>query len=429
MLKRRITPGKVIALGFAAVILAGAVLLMLPFSVRKGVELSVTDALFTSVSAVCVTGLTTVDPADTFTVFGRTILALLIQTGGLGFTSIGVGLMMFSGRKINMRERVLVKEALNYNSYKGILSLVKSVLIMTFCFEFAGMLLNLTVFARDYPFWDALGISAFHSVSAFNNAGFDILGGFRGLGSYRSDIMLNLTTCMLVIFGGLGFFVIRELIEKHSFKKFSLHTKIVLISTVSLLAGGTLLLRMTENMTWLGAFFFSTSARTAGFSTWQTGGFSNAGMFVLIILMFIGASPGSTGGGIKTTTFFILACSLIHAVKNKNPSVFKRKIPADVPQKAFIITLLAFFTVIVSTFLLCVFEPEKKFLSLLFEAVSGFATVGLSAGITTELNLMSRLVLIFTMYVGRIGPLTIASILIEKRQTNISYAEESVSVG
>ncbi|MDD4774561.1 MAG: potassium transporter TrkG [Eubacteriales bacterium] len=428
MLKRRLTPGHIISAGFAAVILIGAVLLMLPVSVNKGVRLTPIDAFFTSTSAVCVTGLIAVDAADTFTVFGRIVLAVLIQTGGLGITSIGVGIIMLSGKKINMRERVLVKEALNYNSFKGVLSLVKSVLIMTLGFELCGMLLSLMVFARDYPFWDAVGISAFHAVAAFNNSGFDILGGLRNLIPYQNDVLLNLTTCMLIIFGGLGFFVIREIITKRSFRRFSLHTKVVITVSVSLLITGTLFLKATEDITWLGAFFFSTSARTAGFSTYPLGGFSNAGLFVLIVLMFIGASPGSTGGGIKTTTFSVLLCALLNASKSKL-SIFKRKLPAELLHKALIITLLALTVVIVSTFLLCVSEPDTNFVSLLFEAVSAFGTVGLSTGITPGLTVFGKTVLIFTMFVGRLGPLTIASLLIIRPEPAVSYAEESMAVG
>lgn len=423
------SPGAIVALGFAAVILIGTALLMLPISINDGMKISLIDALFTSTSAVCVTGLIAVDPADTFTVFGRTVLALLIQVGGLGITSIGVGFICFAGKKINMRERVLVKEALNYNSFKGILSLVKSVLIMTLSFETAGMLLSLIVFARDYSFWDALGISAFHSIAAFNNSGFDILGGLQNLIPYQKDILLNLVTCFLIIFGGLGFFVIRDIILKRSFRKFSLHTKIVLVTTVSLLTIGTLILKATEKISWMGAFFFSTSARTAGFSTYPLGNFTNAGLFALVILMFIGASPGSTGGGIKTTTFYVLMRSLISAAKSKTPSAFKRKLPADVLHKAFLITLLALAVVLISTFLLCIFEPETSFINLLFEVVSGFGTVGLSTGITPNLFVLSKLVLVFTMFIGRVGPLTIASLWVIKCETDISYAEESINVG
>ncbi|MHB1150793.1 MAG: TrkH family potassium uptake protein [Eubacteriales bacterium] len=426
-MKAKLSPGGYIAIGFAAVIILGTVLMLMPISKNEGVSLSLIDTIFVSTSAVCVTGLVTVDPAATFSVFGRTVLALLIQVGGLGVSSIGVGFIMITGKKINIRERVLVKEALNYNSFTGILSLVKSVLIITLSFEMVGMILSFFVFSRDYSFWDAIGFSIFHSVSSFNNSGFDIFGG--NLAPYRNNILFNMTTCMLIIFGGLGFFVLKDIVQKKSFKKSTLHTKVVLFTTGSLLVCGTIIIKFIENVSWMEAFFFSTSARTAGFATLPVGGFTNAGLFIIIILMFIGASPGSTGGGIKTTTFFILLRSLIGASRNKTPSAFKRKLPEEILKKAFIIILLAFAVVITSTFLLCVTEPQTSFIDLFFEVVSGFGTVGLTTGITPGLNESSKIILIFTMFIGRLGPLTIASLWIFKRQSDISYAEEAITVG
>lgn len=429
MKKKKLTPGRFIALGFATVILLGTILLLLPISHNEGASVSVIDALFTSTSAVCVTGLIAVDTKDTFSVFGRTVVAMLIQIGGLGITSIGVGFIIFSGKKINMRERLLVKEALNYPSFKGVLSLVKSVLLMTLSFELIGMILSFIVFSKDYPFWEALGISAFHSVAAFNNSGFDVLGGLRNLIPYQDNVLLNLTTCGLIIFGGLGFFVIRDVIHKRSFKKLSFHSKVVITTTISLLVVGTLLLKSTENITWLGAFFNSTSARTAGFSTFPLSEFTNASLFVLIILMFIGASPGSTGGGIKTTTFFVLIHAIHGASTNKEPSAFKRKISQDNIHKSFVITLLALTVVVVATFLLSILEPSTDFVALLLEVVSGFGTVGLSTGITPGLEPLSKIILVLTMFIGRLGPLTIASLWIYNVKSDISFSEETLSVG
>jgi len=303
---KKIKPSRIIVLGFLMVILLGTILLMLPISINEGKNVSFIDALFTSTSAVCVTGLIAIDTADTFTIFGRTVVALLIQIGGLGVTSVGVGFIMLMKRKIGIKERTLIKESMNLDSLKGVVKLVKSILLMTLIFESIGVILSYVVFSKDYAPLDALGISLFHSVAAFNNSGFDILGGLQNLIPYQNNILLNLTTCGLIIFGGIGFLVIKEIIEVKSFKKFTLHTKIVIIMTVILLIVGTILLKLTENISWLGAFFFSTSARTAGFSTYSLSNFTNAGLFVIIILMFIGASPGSTGGGIKTTTLFTL---------------------------------------------------------------------------------------------------------------------------
>lgn len=296
-------PGRLIAIGFALVILIGAFLLMLPISVRDDANVHFIDALFTSTSAVCVTGLISIDVADHFTFFGQVVVAALIQIGGLGVTSIGVGLILVARKNVGIKGRILVKEALNIDGIKGIVRLVKSVLLMTFCFELVGVILSFIVFVQDYPILKALWISIFHSIAAFNNSGFDILGGLRNLIPYQSNVLLNLTTCGLIIFGGLGFLVILDVLKKRDFRKLTLHSKAVLMTTVALLLGGTLLLKTTEDVSWLGAFFQSVSARTAGFSTYPIGEFTNAGLFTLIVLMFIGASPGSTGGGIKTSTF------------------------------------------------------------------------------------------------------------------------------
>ena len=282
---KKISPGRLIVLGFALVIIMGTILLMLPISLNEGVEISFIDALFTSTSAVCVTGLIAVDTADTFNVFGRTVVAMLIQVGGLGVTSVGVGFILLVGKKVSIKGRKIIKEAMNLESMKGLVKIVKAVLLMTLLFELVGVILSYIVFSQDYEPLKALGISIFHSIAAFNNSGFDILGGLQNLIPYQSNILLNLTTCFLIIFGGLGFLVIKEIFEKRSFKKFCLHTKVVLLMTTLLLVVGTILLKMTENISWLGAFFFSTSARTAGFSTYNLGTFTNAGLFTLIILM------------------------------------------------------------------------------------------------------------------------------------------------
>ena len=281
-------PGRLIAMGFATVILLGALLLMTPLAVRDGVEVSFIDALFTSTSAVCVTGLIAIDTADHFTPFGQGVVAALIQIGGLGVTSVGVGLIIAAGRRVSIRSRLLVKEALNVDSYGGIVRLVKSVLFMTLCFEVTGAVLSFLVFSRDYDPVHALGISIFHSIAAFNNSGFDVLGGLRNLIPYRDSILLNMTTCFLIIFGGLGFLVILDLLKHRDFRHLTFHSKAVITTTIGLLVVGTLLLKATEDITWMGAFFHSVSARTAGFSTYSIGDFTNAGLFVLCVLMFIG---------------------------------------------------------------------------------------------------------------------------------------------
>ena len=420
-------PGRLIALGFAAVILIGSALLMLPISIRPGVEVAYIDALFTSTSAVCVTGLIAVDAYDNFTVFGQAVLAGLIQIGGLGVTSVGVGLILAAGRRVSIKGRSLVKEALNVDSFQGMVRLIQWVLKVTLCFEGAGAVLSFLTFSQDYPLPRALWTSVFHSVAAFNNSGFDILGGMQNLIPYQSDVLLNLVTCALIIFGGLGFLVMLDIRRAGSFRKLTSHSKVV--TTAALLAVGTLLLKATEDMTWLGAFFHSVSARTAGFSTYSMGELTNAGLFTLILLMFIGASPGSTGGGIKTTTFFALMQQVRAVFTKKKPGGFHRTLPGEAIDKAGVIALLSVVVVCVGTFLLCVLEPELDFVRLLFEEVSAFGTVGLSTGITPDLSVASKLVLILTMYIGRLGAFTLFSLWIDRPDPSIRYTEEMITIG
>lgn len=422
-------PGRLIALGFAAVILLGSLLLLLPVSVRPDAEVTFIDALFTSTSAVCVTGLIAIDTADHFTVFGQAVVAALIQIGGLGVTSVGMGLILAAGRQVGIKGRLLIKEALNVDSFKGMVRLVKAVLIMTLCFESAGMVLSFLVFVQDYSPLHALWISIFHSIAAFNNSGFDILGGLRNLIPYQSNVLLNLTTCGLIICGGLGFLVMLDIKRCRSFRKLTLHSKVVLTTTAALLIIGTLLLKATEEMTWLGAFFHSVSARTAGFSTYPIGELTNAGLFTLIILMFIGASPGSTGGGIKTTTFFILMQEVRSVFSKRRPGAFHRTLPAEALPKAAVIALLSLLVVCCGTFLLCILEPGCTFIQLLFEVVSAFGTVGLSTGITPNLSVASKAVIILTMYIGRLGAFTLLSMWINREEPSVRYTEESITIG
>ena len=425
----KITPAQIIALGFIVVIFVGAIILMLPISENEGVKVSFIDALFTSTSAVCVTGLIAIDTADTFNAFGCTVVALLIQIGGLGVTSIGVGIIIIVGRRVGFKQRTLVKEAWNLGSFKGIVKLVRAVLIMTLCFELLGAILSFLVFRQDYSTLDAIGISVFHSVAAFNNSGFDLLGNFRSLIPYQNNVLLNFTTIGLIIFGGLGFLVILDIMKSRSFKKLALHSKVVITTTVILLVVGTLLLKFTEDITWMGALFYSTSARTAGFNTYQIGGFTNAGLLVLTILMFIGASPGSTGGGIKTSTLFVIIQAIKSIVTNQHCESFKRTIPYDVIIKSFIVMILSLSLVLVGTFILCVLEPEYSLIQNLFEITSAFGTVGLSTGITPDLSTGSKSLLILIMYIGRLGPLTIATLWFDREKSSIHYSEEIVTIG
>ena len=426
---KRQSPGRLITLGFAAVILLGAVLLVLPVSVKPGMEVAFIDALFTSTSAVCVTGLIAIDVYDHFTLFGQVVVAALIQVGGLGVTSVGVGLILAAGKRISIKGRLLVKEALNVDSFKGMVRLVKAVLLTTLCFEGVGMILSFIVFVQDYPVGRALWTSVFHSIAAFNNSGFDVLGDLQNLIPYQKDVLLNLTTCGLIIFGGLGFLVILDIKRCRCFRKLTLHSKVVISTTIALLTVGTLLLKATEDMSWMGCFFHSVSARTAGFSTYPMGELTNAGLFTLTVLMFIGASPGSTGGGIKTTTFFALMQDVRSVFTKRRPGAFHRTISAESMGKAPVIALLSMLVVFVATFLLCILEPECTFIQLLFEVVSAFGTVGLSTGITPGLCVLSKLIVILTMFTGRVGAFTLLSIWIDRPEPTARYTEESITIG
>ena len=318
---------------------------------------------------------------------------------------------------------------MNMENGKGIVRLVKSILLMTLCFEGAGALLSFLVFVQDHPPVEAIGISIFHSIAAFNNSGFDILGGLQNLIPYQNNLLLNLTTAGLIIFGGLGFLVILDILKKRSFRALALHSKVVIVMSAVLILLGTLLLKATENVTWLGAFFQSVSARTAGFSTYPIGSFTDAVLFVLILLMFVGASPGSTGGGIKTTTLFALLQATRSAATGRMPTAFRRTVAGEVVQKAFIVTLLSAFVVCGGTFILCLLEPDLTFLQLLFEATSAFGTVGLSTGITPQLQPASKLIVILIMYTGRIGPLTVASLWAFRTEQHVWYSEETITIG
>ena len=396
-------PGRLIAMGFAMVILIGTCLLLTPWSVRQGVTVKPVDALFSATSAVCVTGLVTIDTADHFTAFGQAIMGLLIQIGGLGVSSVGVGLVIAAGKKVSFKSRTMAKEALNVDNYKGVVKLVKAVFCMTLGFELAGALLSFLVFSRDYPFLHAVGISVFHSVASFNNAGLDILGGLQNLIPYGDDVFLNIVTSALVIVGGIGFPVILDVARNRSFKKLTLHSKVVLVTSGGLLLSGTLLLKLTDHLTWMQAFFHSMSARTAGFSTCSLGALSNAGLFVIMILMFIGASSGS--------------------------GAFHRSIPRENVFRAGMLVITSMVLVCIGTFLMCVLAPQFDFVQIMFEVVSAFSTAGLSTGITPELGFAAKVVLILIMFTGRLGVMTMVTIWVTRPERQTRYTEESVMIG
>ncbi len=430
--KKHMQPARLIALCFLGIILVGAILLSLPISHNEGESVTPFQALFTATSATCVTGLIVVDTAETFSVFGRTVILALIQIGGLGAATIGIGVTLLAGKRMSVYDRNVLQESWNLNSTYRTRRIYRNVLLITASIEIVGALVLIPIFSEFYPLNEAIGISFFHSISSFNNAGFDLMGNnMSGLTSFNNHIPLNLITALLIICGGLGYLVYMDMWgrRKEGFRRFKLQTKIVLTMTVALIFVGMFLLVLSDDISPLEAFFQSVSARTAGFSTINLAELSSAGILVMCILMLIGASPGSTGGGIKTTTIFAVLTATYSSATRKKREIFSRKIVEEDVSKAFTVLLMAVSIIILVTFLLMVFEPEIPFEALLFEAVSAFATVGLSAGVTPILSDESLFVIILTMYVGRLGPLTIATVWFFRDESEVSCTSENITIG
>ena len=440
MKKRKITPLSVIVMSFLGIIIIGVFLLKLPISTQTGQALSWVDSIFLSTSAVCVTGLSTIpDLSSTLSVFGKVVLASLIQIGGIGIVTIAIYVLIVLGIKIGVTERYVIKEALNQHSLSGVVRLVKSIIITTLIIEFVGMIINFIVFIQDFSFWKALGISAFHSISSFNNAGFDILGS-SSLQVYNSNLLLNFNTMILIVIGGIGFIVIRDILSKRKWSALSLYSKIVIKATLFLIVTGTLIIKLFEyhNVSWLEALFQSITTRTAGFSTIDMNLFSFSTLTVIMIFMFIGASPNSTGGGIKTTTFYIMFRSIVSFLKGKPIIINKRRIGSESRTKAFTLAGLALTSIIVVFIILVRVEannpsPEMTFLKMLFETFSAFGTVGLSMGITPFLMPTSKILLSLLMFLGRLGPISIFGLMNRNwgvpQVSNIEYAREKIIIG
>lgn len=424
------SPARIIALGFALVIFLGSLLFSSPFCLREGVHLSYIDSLYMATSAVCVTGLVTVDPGSTFSPFGELILALLIQIGGLGVAAVGTGVIVVLGEKLNFKGRSLIKNSFNLNSLGGMIRFLRSLFVATFIIESIGAALSFPVFIQQYTWWDALGISCFHSIAAFNNSGFDILGTGESLAAYTHHIWLNVVTISLIFLGGIGFLVIYEVWnEKWFWRTWSLNTCTSIFMGTTILIIGAILLKFTESFSWLNAFFYSMSARTAGFATIPLSSFAPVTMMTMLILMFIGAAPGSTGGGIKTTTLFVLLMRIRKAVTNKPEEMFHYSIPNSAFRKASIVFFMGLFVVYVSTYLVLMTNPHIPFLDALTEMTSAYATVGLSTGITSSLNSIGKLISIAVMYIGRLGPITIATLWYYEDDSQARYPSDYISIG
>ena len=445
----QMTVSRTICLGFLVLITVGTLLLMLPFATADGTWNNSLVALFTATSAVCVTGLIVVDTGSYFSPIGEGIILALIQVGGLGYMTATTFLLLLLGRRLGLRERLAIQQSMDKAELAGGRSLVISIITMTLIFELTGMFCLYPTFSQDYGPGYGLWLSMFHSISAFNNAGFSLFE--DSLVQYAFNPWINLVITVLVIIGGLGYQVMMEIfvwlrdrVRGHRKRQvFSLNFKIATSTTVVLLLLGTVALFAAEfnNPQTLGearfgakllmAWFQSVVTRTAGFNTIEFGAMENASLFIVIAFMFIGANPGSTGGGIKTTTIrILLACTRMVLQGKEEVLLYQRQIPASRVLKAIGVVVGSGIVVVIVTMLVSVSNPDMSFIQLLFESVSAFATVGLSTGITAELSVFGKYVIIATMYLGRVGVLLfMAAMLGDPKPTAIQYPEEDLLVG
>ena len=434
---------EILALGFALVILIGAILLNLPFASKSGESVGFVNALFTAASSVAVTGLVVVDTLTHWTTFGHVVILVLIQIGGLGIIVMGTLFALIIGRKISFRQRVIMQEAMNKITMGGVVRLAKYILIMTVVVEGVGALILSTRLIPIYGVGQGIWLSIFHSVSAFCNAGFDLIGNFQSLTPFVEDPIVTLTIAMLIIIGGLGFVVIFELLDKKSLKKLSLHSKIALSMTGFLLVLGYIIVLALEfnNPETMGdlsiggkllsGFFHSVTPRTAGFNTLPMDKLMMGTIVMTMVFMFIGAGTAGTAGGVKVTTVGVIVATIISTLKGrKETESFNRKLPRELVNRSLAIITIALLWVITVIFVLSITE-DADFMVIAFEAISAFGTVGLSLGITTQLSVIGKIVITITMFVGRIGPLTLFMALAQRHQitTAISYPDEEIMIG
>lgn len=441
--KSKLNEVQVLAIGFALVILIGGIILSLPISSVDGTYTSFLDSLFTSTSAVCVTGLVTVDTGTHWNNFGKIVIMLLIEIGGLGFMSLTIFIAILLGKKITLKDRLIMQEAMNTFNIQGLVKMVQYVLGFTFIVQVSGAILLATQFIPQFGWKTGMFYSIFHSVSAFCNAGFDLFGNYDSLVNYSSNAVVLLTIGGLIIIGGLGFTVSLEIFNYRKARRLSTHSKMVIFITLFLIIFGAIFIFLVEyknpvtlaNMNFrdkvLNAFFASVTPRTAGFNSISTDGMTMAGKLMTIILMFIGGASGSTAGGLKVTTFGVLAFTLISALKGRDDTeAFGRRFSKETVYKAFTLLCISMMLVLTTTIILTITEPDKLFINLLYEATSAFATVGLTAGVTQSIGSISKVVLIITMYLGRVGALTVILAVINKKKKNrIKYPEAKILIG
>lgn len=448
ILSRHLSPSGIFILSFIAVILVGSILLYLPFSASAGYQISFIDALFTSTSAVCITGLTVLDIGNNLSLTGQIITLALFQIGGLGimtFSTVFFGLM---GRSISFSGRDIMQSTFLHTPRRNFFAVAKWVLMSTLIIEGLGTIFLFTHFIPNFSTGKALYQAVYHAISAFNNCGYSLFS--DSLMRFQSDIVVNLIIMALIILGGIGFIVQYEIVSwlKGLQKKLSIHTKIVLITTTALIFSGAVLFYLFEmnhilkgasfKTSVLASFFQSITARTCGFNTVDIGQLTNATILILVLFMFIGASPGSTGGGIKTTSFALLMLMIWNRFKGMDGiSVFNRTIPREILTRMVAIIVASAFAVGLVTMILLFsggasgelpMQSRHWLVEYLFETVSAFGTVGLSMGITAKMNDFQKIAIVLMMFAGRVGPLTLAFAWSAKKKS-IRYAEESVMVG
>jgi len=436
-----LSPSRKLIFGFLVAIFVGAILLRFPFSLNKDQNITVLDSLFTIVSTISVTGLSVVDISQVFSPIGQLIILFFIQLGGIGVMTISIMFLLIAGKKMSFETRELLKEERNSNSNGGITNFIKQLLLTVFVIEISGTMILTYCFSKYYSLKRAFFYGLFHSVSAFCNSGISLF--TDSLEFFKYDRFLNLTIIILIILGGIGFVTINSLvvIKKGKFKNLSLTSKFSLLIMLILLSLGTVLFLTFEynnpstlgNMGFLdkliNAFFQSATLRTAGFYTVPFKEIRPATVFISYIFMFIGASPGSTSGGIKTTTFGVLIFYAISVLKRKeHVDVFKRKIGWELINKALAILIISLFYVIIITTIMLSIEkfPVNK---IMYEVMAAFSTTGLSFGITAGLGITSKLILMITMFVGRLGPMTVAVAFTNNKKSSIKYPKEDILIG
>ncbi|MBM4444158.1 MAG: Trk family potassium uptake protein [Chloroflexi bacterium] len=443
----RSLPITLVVYAFAIIIGVGAVLLMLPISSESGQSTPFIDALFTATSAVCVTGLAVVDTGTHYSLFGEGVIMALMQIGGFGIMTGGTFLLVTLGRRVGLREKLIVGESMGLDRLGGLVPLVMGIMVFTIVAEGLGMVMFYIRFSSEYSPTAAAWTSAFHAVSAFNNAGLDIFGvdaagNSLSLAGYQNDPLVVLTTAGLIVLGGISFIVVLDVFRIRRFSRLAVDSKLVLFTTGVLLAVGMIvILAMEYNnpatlgpMTWpqkvLDAFFHSVTPRTAGFFVVSIPSMAVYTLFFIIMLMYIGGASGSTAGGIKVNTFGMLAATVWSTIRGKEyPGAFGREFKAQQIHRALTIVMLSIGLVGVVALVLVITE-DAPFIDVLFETVSAFGTVGLSTGITDGLTVAGKAIIVMTMFVGRLGPLTLAFSLVQRQQRTVyRYPQEDVRIG